>query len=494
MSSGLSEAPQSIGNTPVPEALTGQSTESASTRQGSVTPNRGRKNPRQHPTNRRRDNRDYGNAEEMRGVVHSLEEQMETMRQNSDRQQQTLDRLATMLSRMPGMPPENPPVGIRDASGTMQALPGAVPLMSGALPAHADYARPTVENPLYPPIPSDHGKRSLSDDQGSNQLGHHQQAGLRFSNTPGSHQDRPRRSERQGKIQELDDGSEPTYLQWKASVQDRLTVNADHFETERARKAFIWNATIGLAKTYLTPRYLSESHNFQHAEEMIKLLGDYFLTGLESDTARNAFQDCHMQQEGFSRESFAEFKSRFLALAIEGLVPESEWFHNLWTKLTPVLRSVSLGFKTAWNKNVHTMIQHLLSIDMERRRNLETIKPAPVAGPRPTTHKRSNPATPSRTSSGVLPNLTRPAYPSRPRTSTPSTNRSGTDHASKQVRTATAEDKCYNCHKFGHFKSQCPEPLLIKEMEVQEMEEGNHDFGEQADGSDSEKEQGNVEA
>lgn len=55
------------------------------------------------------------------------------------------------------------------------------------------------------------------------------------------------------KIEPLDDGLSPSFKQWRASIQDRLEVNADHYPTERSRRALIWGATTGVARNYLEP-------------------------------------------------------------------------------------------------------------------------------------------------------------------------------------------------------------------------------------------------
>ncbi|ELR08457.1 hypothetical protein GMDG_00521 [Pseudogymnoascus destructans 20631-21] len=93
------------------------------------------------------------------------------------------------------------------------------------------------------------------------------------------------------KIHPLSDGVEHTFLQWSASIRDRLVVNEDHYLTDVSRRALIWGTTTGLAKTYLEPQYLSATHGFRSAEEMMDLLGSYYLTGNETEQARNLFDD-----------------------------------------------------------------------------------------------------------------------------------------------------------------------------------------------------------
>jgi hypothetical protein len=55
------------------------------------------------------------------------------------------------------------------------------------------------------------------------------------------------------KITPLSDGIDHTFLQWSASIRDRLVVNEDHYPTDVSRRALIWGTTTGLAKTYLEP-------------------------------------------------------------------------------------------------------------------------------------------------------------------------------------------------------------------------------------------------
>ena len=46
-------------------------------------------------------------------------------------------------------------------------------------------------------------------------------------------------SERTPAIESLGDGKEPTFLQWQASIRDRLEINSDHYRSKRARIALV---------------------------------------------------------------------------------------------------------------------------------------------------------------------------------------------------------------------------------------------------------------
>ncbi|ELR09661.1 hypothetical protein GMDG_08700 [Pseudogymnoascus destructans 20631-21] len=69
------------------------------------------------------------------------------------------------------------------------------------------------------------------------------------------------------------------------------------------------------------------------------LLGSYYLTGNETEQARNLFDNLQMGEKGHASETFPEFKARFQSAAITGQVSESEWFQYMWNKLTPQFRS-----------------------------------------------------------------------------------------------------------------------------------------------------------
>ncbi|ELR07456.1 hypothetical protein GMDG_08425 [Pseudogymnoascus destructans 20631-21] len=151
----------------------------------------------------------------------------------------------------------------------------------------------------------------------------------------------------------------------------RNTLNEDHCLTNVSRRALIWGTTTGLVKTYLEPQYLSATHGFRSAEEMMDLLGSYYLTGNETEQARNLFDDLQMGEKGHASETFPEFKAHFQSAAITGQVSESEWFRYMWNKLTPQFRSRVAIIKNQWNGDYQTMVRELTAFNQERRRNNE---------------------------------------------------------------------------------------------------------------------------
>jgi hypothetical protein len=280
------------------------------------------------------------------------------------------------------------------------------------------------------------------------------------------------------KIVPLDNGVDPTVMQWKASVMDRLIVNSDHYPTERSRKALIWGATIGRAKKCLEPRYLSESYPYQNAEEMIQLLSTHFLTGNETELARNTFDDLVMGGKDHVYETFSEFKSRFTETAIIGEVNKSEWFHYLWNKLHPALQKAAIGFKQQWNNDFQTMVNHLTSIDIERRRHAEL---HPTATARLGLGNLRKPNFGSSVSKPIYKSTSSHRSFTQATGSNPQTNASYRNKTADPVENfregsskpagTTASSVCYRCGKPGHFKDKCPANPEIRELVEVDLED-----------------------
>ena len=318
-----------------------------------------------------------------------------------------------------------------------------------------------------------------------------------------TYQGQPRLSKNVPEVDALDDGSSPTFIQWRASMRDKFWQNADHFASERSRCIYVWLKTKGLARAYLTPRYTSTNRQFRTVEEMLTCLETYFLTGTEEDEARNRFNNMRMQDKAHSQESFPEFKARFLADAIEGGVPESEWFYALWSKLPTRIRLQNATVKDSWKKNFSVMVQHLLRSEMERTSALNDQPPTKPALP-PTVkkstaiYKTSSPTTSTAASvsfqprsSSTIRKFIQPTDRNTSRPPTSNLNRT-TFNASSSAPTKERA-KCYRCGEYGHFKSECPKPASVNELDEVQNDEDSVDDDTVVEAMDQELE-GNGEA
>ncbi|OAF54375.1 hypothetical protein VC83_09300 [Pseudogymnoascus destructans] len=253
------------------------------------------------------------------------------------------------------------------------------------------------------------------------------------------------------KITPLSDGIEHTFMQWSASIRDRLVVNEDHYPTDVSRRALIWGTTTGLAKKYLEPQYLSATHGFECRRD--------------DGPARNLFDDLQMGEKGHTNETFSEFKARFQSAAITGQVTESEWCRYMWNKLTPQFRSRVAVIKSQWKGDYHTMVRELTAFDQERRRNNELSFPSKSGesssrGPARLSSSRTQPPRPTRSPlvsfqrTPFTPTAPKPDITGRVRTAVPATS-----------------GNCFKCGKPGHFQDKCPLNPTVKEIDREAPED-----------------------
>lgn len=271
------------------------------------------------------------------------------------------------------------------------------------------------------------------------------------------------------KIEPLNDGTSPTFEEWKISIKDRLSVNSDHYQTEKSQKALIWGATTGLARGYLKPRYQSETDPFVTVDDMVELLATYFLTGNESTVRQNNFDERKMKDT----ETFPEFKASFISLAIDAQVAKTEWFHYLWNKITDTLRIASYTSKRSWNNDFSQMVEHLTEIDYERKsikksfasKTIQSSQRPVVEVPSATNRPSYKSSTAQPSSSSFVPNQ-KFHYKLSPeqthRSSAPV--RTTVNAAARQ--TPSDERLCYSCGKPGHMKSDCPQIPSVREVDL----------------------------
>ena len=215
----------------------------------------------------------------------------------------------------------------------------------------------------------------------------------------------------------------------------------------------------------------------------------------------------HMQDKSHPQENFPEFKARFLADAIEGGVPESEWFYALWNKLPPRIRLQNLAMKDLWKENFSTMVQHLTRVEMERARPSNRLLPTKKVTT-PTTRKSTYPVNPRTSSSTPVsqPFQLRPSSSQRqfvqttadrntPRPTGLALNRATAGRSSSTP--AKDRAKCYRCGEYGHFKDECPNPASVNEVDgdpVEQQEENDDEDAEVLEEESEETLEGNREA
>ena len=89
---------------------------------------------------------------------------------------------------------------------------------------------------------------------------------------------------------QLDDGTEPTWISWSITVENKLEQDSFQFETERSKIAYVYGCTKGQANALLTPRMKKGCVSpFTSIEEMFQLLSDMFTNPAEKEEAIEEF-------------------------------------------------------------------------------------------------------------------------------------------------------------------------------------------------------------
>ena len=70
-------------------------------------------------------------------------------------------------------------------------------------------------------------------------------------------------------------------------------------------------------------------------------------------------------------EMFMQFSGHFKSLTILGQVDGSNWFHQMWNKITPNLQDKAIPVKSTWKHRFNVMNNALMAIDMEYCHNWE---------------------------------------------------------------------------------------------------------------------------
>jgi hypothetical protein len=425
------------------------------------------------------DTRDFKNPDELRGIIQSIEEQMETIRkeqrQNQDAQRQNQETIMQMLIdlRVRGSGP-NP---LRDgsdpnsisSSNTQRIHEGLYDEIHPSVEEGVDFEGSGPDRTIPLPPPPQPSPLLRGPIRQTNTLPRNTSVPMSYMTYSGP----PRLSRSIPEADPLDDGTDPTFRQWKASIEDKFQVNADHFASEQFRCIHVWLKTTGLARSYLTPRYTSKDNRFNSVDEMLACLEIYFTTGNEKDIAQTQFYTMRMQDGKYPHEDFTAFKARFITTALEGGIAESEWFPAMWNKLTLRIRLQNLIFKDLWKGDFSAMTQHLVRVETERASPENRPPCVPTARKvSALTSKKSTYATNTSTSSSA-----HAPYRPQARTSTPqlvgSTSRtlvSESDQNRTSIARATSTPsagpiKCYRCGGSGHYKSDCPNPASINEMD-----------------------------
>lgn len=292
-------------------------------------------------------------------------------------------------------------------------------------------------------------------------------------------------------VPQLDDGSNPSLVQWQVLLKSKLTANADHFPTESDKKTHVFACTTGKAATLLETAMEAEDdpeEAFPDWEAMV----DYLVTSLRNPHERADARFAYKELQMHPNESFFDFKLKFLQYATRGKVAKSEWKDDMYDKLTRTLQD-EMRIEVQKIKDFNEFADLTSGTDARLRRDRAQNPPAKAIARVRTTLRHptmsSSPPTTQLARASVAPGLLPRQYsapPSRPKQTT-------------EPRETTAPTPstvtCYNCGEPGHTRPECPYPRRDANLnEIVQQEDDNESDVEEIQRAENPDVSGNGDA
>jgi hypothetical protein len=234
----------------------------------------------------------------------------------------------------------------------------------------------------------------------------------------------------------LTDGKSPKFEDWLSMMENRFIIMDREYPTEQHRIAYIQTQIEGFAKEQIGKRFLKDNpRRFEAVVEIFEALKVVFYNPNRVQEALDKFRDLQMKQT----QKYHDFLTTFTHHASEAEIPLETYKRELYSKLTPALRSMTWSqyndaaitfesFSALCNTAAYTF-----------RTNL-TRENKPAASPSPAL--RISPA---------------------PRMSQITTSASGNAATTPKKRmdeverlALRKEGKCFYCKEAGHIAINCP--------------------------------------
>lgn len=224
---------------------------------------------------------------------------------------------------------------------------------------------------------------------------------------------------------------------WIRQIRNKLDVNKDHFDSDKAKRVYVESRIGGVAANNLQP-YLREDNPNKLAtlSELLEHLESEYDNPNKKEEARQEFLDLRMDPRG----DYAKFKNDFVRLAGETRLAKTEWKAEFKRKLTVLMQN---NLVTAYldstvdferfarmgaEINNNLRLQQQAAAKNKGDKNIGTADKAPRGGN-------------GRGGFQAKGGGTKPAGP-----------RLSADELKKLM----AEGRCFTCREVGHTTANCP--------------------------------------
>ena len=259
----------------------------------------------------------------------------------------------------------------------------------------------------------------------------------------------------------LNNGIEPTFENWKKTITSKFEVNADHFNGEASKMAFLFRLTTSDAQRHLEPRYQTgRANQFTTAQEMLDYLASIYVDPFKVRNAKYEYRQLRMRKD----QLFTDFYTKFLHLAGTAEIPTDDYLDDLIDKITITLKEALLPTQDSY-QTYQRLAEHLTGLDQNQRR----IKQQKDRIADRITRKSS----PDQSARPNKPTDLQPAE-TAPRTSRPHPTDRHVYFTDERLRLAR-EGKCFYCKIAGHRAFECPEKKKASVQVIGKEEQSEND-------------------
>jgi hypothetical protein len=260
----------------------------------------------------------------------------------------------------------------------------------------------------------------------------------------------------------LTDGKDPEFEDWESRIRNKLRANADHYDTEALRIAYVENRVGGKAAKHLRPRLRASAINpYTTAEEMLKHLETIFQDANREANAKREFRKLNMR----ATDKFQDFLTNFLHLAGEAQIPAVMYKDELYQRITWKLQEMTIKESMdndidfdAYNAVCTKLADHLSVINESRNQVRQG--------------SRSNAFPPGNTGASTSRTETRKRE-GTPTSGTAFTSRTKAESLPPEKRELFQSGKCFYCRLSGHIAMNCPRKKKEGTLKGIELKEEN---------------------
>lgn len=229
-----------------------------------------------------------------------------------------------------------------------------------------------------------------------------------------------------------------SFESWYRQIENKLAVNADHFDNDLSKQVYIEGRIQGTVAANLAPYLRTDNPDrVKTSKDLLKHLWDEYHDPNEYTKALDDFASLQMDHMG---EDFTLFKHKFVRLAGAARKPKADWKFEFKRKIPASLANYTNAQYLDSAISFETYVRHIAEI----AQNYVKSRAA----------KADKAAKPSKAPSTNNPKPVKPSVPrSSSTTSTPSAHPKPSD---EEMRKLATERRCFVCREKGHRSRECP--------------------------------------